>query len=63
MTDKEGGGGESGVGGIGVGGFNSFIISWDKRSLFLRLRNSKVGCILRNILKQLEMTLFSFRFH
>lgn len=52
MTDKEE---EGGLGG-GVGGFNSFIISRDKRSLFLRLRNRKVGCILRNILKLLEMT-------
>lgn len=35
-----------GVGGVGVWGFNSFIISWDKRSLFLKLSNRKVGCIL-----------------
>lgn len=55
MTDKEEGGG---LVGVGVGGFNSFIISWDKRSLFLRLWNRKVGCILRNILKQLKMRLF-----
>lgn len=63
MTDKEEGGGGGGSVGLEWGGFNSFIISWDKRSLFLRLWNRKVGCILRNILKQLEMTLFSFRFH
>lgn len=58
MTDKEEGGAAE-----GGGGFDSFIISRDKRSLFLRLRNWKLGCILRNILRQLEMTLFSFCFH
>lgn len=49
MTDKEEGGGVVvvvvGLEWEGGGGFNSFIISWDKRSLFLRLRNRKVGCI------------------
>lgn len=50
MTDKEGEG--VGVGKcvcgcvyVYMGGFNSFIISWDKGSLFLRLQKRKVGCV------------------